>query len=107
MTIQKRIRALAWLSCGALIVGGCALQASTLQSEKFEIPFEFHVQKKTLPSGQYQVRRDAASSPFVFLVNTRTGERVALLSPTYARDETKTRLIFENGQNGHTLKGIS
>jgi len=105
--IQIAIRALGLLPCAAVMLGGCALQASTVQSEKFRIPFEFQVQKhKTLPAGEYQVQQ-AAGSELAILVNTKTGERVQLLRPSATHEQGKTRLIFENGENGHSLKQIS
>jgi hypothetical protein len=104
--VQRSIRVSAWLPGAALLLGALALQASTVQSEKFQIPFEFQVQHKTLPAGQYQVQQ-ATGSDLAFLVNSKTGERIEFLRPSTTREEGKTRLVFENTENGHALKQIS
>ena len=50
---QRTFRAFALLPCAALIPGASAMQASAVKLDRFEIPFEFKVQHKTLPAGQY------------------------------------------------------
>jgi hypothetical protein len=100
-------RAFAFISTAALLLSASTLHASTVKSEKFQIPFDFQVQKqKTLPAGEYQVQQ-ATGSEVAILVNTRTGERVELLRPTSTHEEGKTRLVFESTENGHSLKQIS
>jgi hypothetical protein len=85
------------------MLGASALQASTVKSEKFEIPFAFHVQKhKTLPAGEYQIQQ-ASGSELAFLVNTKTGERVQFIRSQATHEEGKARLVFENSE----LKRIS
>lgn len=104
--IQRRIHAFALLPCAALILGASSLHATTLKSEKFEIPFEFKVQKhQTLPAGEYEVQQ-ASDSNFAILRNRKTGERVQFLRPSNTHEEGKARLVFENGENGHSLKRI-
>ena len=105
--MTKRIlRALALLPCAALILGASALQASTVRSEKFQIPFPFKAQNQVMPAGEYEVEQ-AAGSDFAILINHKTGERVPFRRPSYIREEGKARLVFENNQNGHLLKQIS
>jgi hypothetical protein len=104
--VQRSIRVSAWLPAACALLGALALQASTVQSEKFQIPFEFQVQHKTLPAGQYQVQQ-ATGSDLAFLVNSKTGERVEFFRPSTTHKEGKTRLVFENTENGHALKQIS
>jgi hypothetical protein len=105
--IQKAIRVFGLIPCAALILGGVALEASTIKSEKFEIPFEFQVQNhKTLPAGEYQVEQ-TAGSPIASLVNTRTGERVNFFRPATTHKEGRAHLEFENNASGHTLKQVS
>ena len=103
---QITFRAFALLPCAALIPGASAMQASAVKLDRFEIPFEFKVQHKTLPAGQYEVQQGADSN-FAILVNRHTGERVQFLRPSNTRQEGKARLIFENNENGHSLKRIS
>ena len=103
---QRTLRAFALLPCAALILGASAMQASAVKSDRFEIPFEFKVQHKTLPAGEYEVRQGADSN-FAILVNRHTGERVQVLRSRNTHEEGKARLIFENSENGHLLKRIS
>ena len=103
---QRTLRAFALLPCAALILGASAMKASTVKPDRFEIPFEFKVQHKTLPAGEYEVQQGPGSN-LAILVNRHTGERVPFLRPPNTHEEGKARLIFENSQNGHVLKRIS
>jgi hypothetical protein len=102
---KRTFRALALLPCAALIVGASAVQASTVKSDKIEIPFEFKVQHKTLPAGEYEVQQ-ASGSNSAILVNRHTGDRVQFLRPSNTHTEGKARLIFDNKENGHSLKQV-
>src|SRR5271165_65402 len=105
--IQKAIRVFALVSGAALTLSGIALQASTVKSEKFEIPFAFQVQNhKTLPAGEYRVEREQGSE-IETLINTKTGDRVNFLQPAGVHKEGKTHLVFENNAGGHLLKQVS
>jgi hypothetical protein len=104
---QRAIRVFALLPCAALLLGASALQASTVKSEKFEIPFDFQVQNRmTLPAGEYQVQQ-ASGSELAMLVNTKTGKGVQFIRPSSLHEPGKTRLVFEATANGHSLKSIS
>jgi hypothetical protein len=104
--VKKAIRVSALAACAALVMGG-VLQASTLKSEKVEIPFAFSVQnQKTLPPGLYQVEQELGSE-IASLVNTKTGERVNFLRPDTTHEKGKAHLVFENTARGHALKRIS
>ena len=104
--VKKAIRVFALVPCAALLVGG-VLQASTLKSEKVEIPFAFSVQNyKVLPAGEYQIEQQSGSD-LASLVNTKTGERVQFLRPQTMHEPGKAHLVFENSTHGHLLKSIS
>lgn len=104
--VQKAIRAFALVPCAALLLSG-VLQASTLKSEKVEIPFAFSVQHhKVMPAGVYQLEQ-ASGSEIATLVNTTTGDRVELLRPQATHEQGKAKLVFESNAQGHELKGIS
>jgi hypothetical protein len=103
---KRTLRAFALLPCAALILGASALQASTVRSDKFQIPFPFKAQNHVMPAGEYETEQ-AGNSDFVILTNRKTGERVRYRRPSYVREEGKARLIFENNQDGHLLKQIS
>jgi hypothetical protein len=103
--VKKATRVFALAPCAALLFG--TLQASTVKSEKIEIPFAFSVQKhKILPAGLYQVEQ-ATASDLASLVNTKTGERVQVLRPQTTHQQGKAHLVFENNAHGHSLKSIS
>ena len=106
--INRTLRAFALLPCAALILGASALQASTVKSDRFEIPFAFQVQHKTLPAGEYQVQQ-AADSELAVLVNRKTGESFRFIRPRPmpADKEGKFRLKFRNTEEGRVLKQIS
>jgi hypothetical protein len=106
---QITLRAFAFLPCAALILGASAVQASTVKSDRFEIPFAFQVQShKMLPAGEYQVQQ-AEGSELAILVNRRTGESFRFIRPssTAAGKEGKFRLMFESTETGQLLKQIS
>ena len=100
-------RVFAFIPCAALLVSG-ALQASTIKSEKVEIPFAFSVQNNRvmLPPGQYQVEQQQGSE-VASLVNTKTGERVNVLRPENTHEKGKAHLVFVQTAEGHSLKSIS
>jgi hypothetical protein len=106
MTNKRILRAFALLPCAALILGTSALQASTVRSDKFQIPFSFKAQNHVMAAGDYDVEQ-ATGSDFVILTNRKTGERVRYLRPSDVREAGKARLVFENKQDGHLLKQIS
>jgi hypothetical protein len=103
--IHKAFRALVILPCFALAAGAFALQAATVQSEKFEIPFAFQVQNQTLPAGEYQIQQTDGSSVAV-LLNTKTHDRAQVIRPAGTRQEGKARLVFVDGESHHYLKQI-
>ena len=101
------VRSFTTLCAAAMLLGGAALHASTSQTDKFQLDFSFRVQntKKVLPAGEYQVQR-ALGSPFVVLRNIKTGETVNLMSSECTHVKGKTRLIFKDDANGHTLDKV-
>jgi hypothetical protein len=103
---QRAIRSVAFLSVAALVSGACALEASTKQTDRFNIPFAFQVQNEhtTLPAGVYRI--EGSGSTLVFLVNTMTGKRVELLRSAANRSEGKVKLVFDNKDNIHSLREI-
>ena len=103
--IHRALSAFVILACAALIPGSSAMQAASVKSEKFSIPFEFQVQKEILPAGEYRILQ-ADGSNVAVLVNTRTGESVQILRASPTHEEGKARLVFEDGESRHFLKRI-
>jgi hypothetical protein len=94
------------MPCAAFLIGS-TLQATVLRSDKVDIPFAFSVSKhKTMPAGQYRVEQNT-DSEIATLINTKTGERIQMLSPHNTHHEGKAQLVFESNPAGHTLKAIS
>jgi len=103
--MHKAIRAFVILPCAALALSTFALQAAAVKSETFKIPFEFQVQKQTMPAGDYRVQQ-AQGSDIALLENTKTGKRVEFVRPTPTHQQGKVRLVFEGGQNHRSLTRI-
>ena len=103
--IKNAIGVSVLLACAALVP---ALQASTVTSDKFKIPFEFQVQQshRILPAGEYRIQENSDSA-VVFLENTKTGERVQFIRRAPADHHGKAHLMFESVDRVQVLKGIS
>jgi hypothetical protein len=103
--MKRFFQALSMTIAGAAILGGSALQAAGHRSDPVEIPFDFKVQGKQLPSGTYRLQKGTTSG-FASLVNVRTGKQVQLLRPL-GNDTRKTKLVFEHQADGYVLKKLS
>ncbi|HXB69991.1 MAG TPA: hypothetical protein VNY05_17185 [Candidatus Acidoferrales bacterium] len=75
-------------------------------SDKISIPFAFHVDKVALPAGEYRLER-VFGKDIVSLVNLRTGQRVQILRQEAASTPGKSKLTFESGPQGYSLKKLS
>ena len=94
MTLQSALLALVPL----------ALSAAPTSFQTVTIPFEFRVDKVTLPAGSYRVESDF-NSPMVTLRNVKTGRLVQKLRSSGAGKTAQ--LMFEHGSNGNVLTRIS
>src|SRR5690242_8967780 len=76
-------------------------------TQNIAIPFEFKVDKLTLPAGEYRVEQDFGKY-LVSIVNVNTGRRVQVLRdyPAYNRDG-RAKLIFEPTGQGYRLAKVS
>jgi hypothetical protein len=83
-----------------------AQQAPGENSNSISIPFAFHVEKVAMPAGEYRLER-IFGKEIVTLVNLRTGQRVQVLRPDATSVPGKSRLTFETGPGGYSLKKIS
>jgi hypothetical protein len=101
----KAFRAFVILPCAALVLSTFALQAAAVKTETFAIPFQFQVQKQTMPAGEYRINQ-AQGSDIAQLVNTKTGQRVEFIRPTTTHQQGKARLVFEGGENHRSLTRI-
>ena len=104
--MKKTIRSLSIGLGLAAIFATSNLNATGYVSENIAIPFEFKVQKLTLPAGEYRVEQEFGKY-MVSLINLQTGRRVQLLRDYGAGTPGRTKLVFETTQQGYTLKRVS
>jgi hypothetical protein len=82
------------------------LNAAGYVSENIAIPFEFKVDKLTLPAGEYRVEQDFGKY-LVSIVNIQTGRRVQFLRECGTRTPGRAKLIFEPTGYGYKLSKVS
>jgi hypothetical protein len=90
----------------AAMMTASALNATSFQTEKIEIPFSFQVSKTTMPAGEYRMRQNFGSE-IAYLVNLKTGQQVQVLRSVGMKQDGRARLVFESTEKGHVLKTIS
>jgi hypothetical protein len=90
----------------AAMMTASALNATTFQSEKVDIPFAFQVAKTMLPAGEYRIQQSFGSD-IVYLVNLKTGQQVQVLRSAGGKRDGHAKLVFENGAGGRVLKTLS
>ena len=94
----------AGLGLSALFAAG-NLNAAGYVSENIAIPFEFKVEKMTLPAGQYRVEQDFGKY-LVSIVNVNTGRRIQMLRDHSNRSEGRAKLVFEPTGQGFKLAKV-
>jgi hypothetical protein len=82
------------------------LNAAGYVTENIAIPFEFKVDKLTLPAGEYRVEQDFGKY-LVSIVNLKTGHRVQVLRDNSHRVSGRAKLIFEPTGAGYKLAKVS
>ena len=92
------------LGLSAIFAAG-SLKAASFVSQNIAIPFDFKVDKVTLPAGEYRVQQDFGRY-LVSLVNVKTGQTVQLLRDAGYRDG-RAKLIFEPTGQGYKLAKVS
>jgi hypothetical protein len=90
----------------AAIFAPASLNASGIVTENIAVPFEFKVDKLTLPAGEYRLEQDFGN-PIVSIVNVRTGRRVQVLRDNSLRTPGRAKLIFEPTGQGYKLSKVS
>lgn len=82
------------------------MNAAGYVSENIAIPFEFKVDKLTLPAGDYRVEQDFGRY-LVSIVNIQTGRRIQVLRECGTHTPGRAKLIFEPTGNGYKLSKVS
>jgi len=90
----------------AAMMTASALNATSFQTEKVEIPFAFQVSKTMMPAGEYRIHQNFGSD-IAYLVNLNTGKQVQILRSVGMKQDGRARLVFESTESGHVLKTIS
>jgi hypothetical protein len=81
------------------------LNATEVVSQNIAVPFEFKVEKMTLPAGEYRVEQDFGKY-VVSVVNIRTGQRVRILRDSGLPGAGNTKLRFEPTGQGYKLTRV-
>ena len=82
------------------------LNAAGYVTENIAVPFEFKVDKLTLPAGEYRVEREFGKY-VVSIVNVKTGRRVQFLRDNSWQQDGRAKLIFEPTGQGYKLAKVS
>jgi hypothetical protein len=90
---------------GLVLAGTGTINAAGFRSQNIAIPFEFKVEKITLPAGTYRLEQKTGT-PFVFLMNTQTGRGVQVMRETINDPTVNTVLSFRNNGEGYTLHRV-
>jgi len=81
------------------------LNATGYVTESIAIPFEFKVDKMTMPAGDYRVEQDFGKY-LVSIVNLKTGHRVQVLRDYGNHVAGRSKLIFEPTGAGYKLAKV-
>src|SRR3954451_9291406 len=82
------------------------LNATGYVTENIAVPFEFKVDKLTLPAGEYRVEEEFGKY-IVSIVNVNTGRRIQVLRDNSGRQPWRARLVFEPTGQGYKLARVS
>lgn len=82
------------------------LSAASHVSKNIQVPFEFKVDKMTLPAGEYRLEHEFGGY-MVTIVNVQTGCCVRVLRDPSYRSPDRARLIFEPTGQGYKLTRVS
>jgi hypothetical protein len=82
------------------------VRAAEFRSGDIAIPFEFKVEKITLPAGRYRLEQKTGKS-FVFLLNIQTGRGVQVMRESANDPTADTKLTFKRTGEGYKLSKVS
>jgi hypothetical protein len=82
------------------------LSAAGSLTQHIVVPFEFKVDKVSLPAGEYRIEQDYGQY-MVSVVNLNTGRRVQVLRDNSDYKPGRARLIFEKSGNTYRLIKVS
>jgi hypothetical protein len=94
------------LSLASVFAAGNLSAAPGYATKNIAVPFEFKVEKTTLPAGEYRVEQEFGGY-IVTIVNVQTGRRVQMLRDNSQRIPGRAKLIFEPTGQGMKLARVS
>lgn len=78
---------------------------ASMVTKNVSIPFEFKVDKTTMPAGEYRLEQDFGDLR-MWVINVKTGQRVLVLRDNSRREEGRARMIFEPTGQGYKLTRV-
>lgn len=99
---NKLVRTFALALGSAAIMFTGSAQAAT-RTAKITVPFQFQVNRTTMPAGDYRIEQDFGSD-IAMVVNVGTGQRVQVLRPASRRIEGRAKLEFVRTDAGYKLR---
>jgi hypothetical protein len=101
--MKKRLVYAFALVLGATTLGSIGSLRAAVRTQNVNIPYQFHVEKKALPSGEYRLEQEVGSE-IATLINVKTGERIRVMRPAWRRMDGKVLFTLVPGRDGYTLK---
>jgi len=104
--MKKFLCTLGIVVAGWALPGAGTLGAAEFRSGDIAIPFQFKVDRITLPAGHYRLEQKTGKS-FVFLMNVLTGRGVQVMRESTNDPTADTKLTFELTGEGYKLSKVS
>jgi hypothetical protein len=102
--MKKRLVYALALALGAATLSSVnSLRAETTRTQPVNIPYDFHVAKKAMPSGTYRLDQEFGAE-IATLVNMKTGERVRVIRSNATRTSGKALFKLIPDKDGYRLK---
>ena len=95
----------ALMSLVSIFVAG-NLSAASYPTKNIRVPFEFKVDKMTMPAGEYRVEPEFGGY-MVTIMNVDTGRCVRMLRDNSQLKSERAKLIFEPTGQGYKLARVS
>ena len=86
-----------------LMLGVAALGFGEGRVWNVTIPYQFHIDKKTLPAGEYQLEQSTGSD-IATLINLKTREKVQMIRPMTIQVPGKAYFTLVPDKDGYRLK---
>jgi hypothetical protein len=90
----------------AAIFAPINVNAAEYVSENIAVPFDFRVDKMTLPAGEYRVEQEFGKY-IVSIVNVKNGHRVQFLRDMAQPTPGRAKLVFAPTGQGYKLARVS